>query len=177
MALISSSLNIPRPLSCLPVLEINSAQRILRMRQNIFRKRQTMITAADTTDRARPIAAALVEREERTTRSRMTAYDRVASRIGVSASWLQKLIGRRHVAIAAHEFFNLYAAYQRLCERVEADAEHERRLLIALKDQTHAALSCLPLEMDPTDMASLIRERAHSVVADDPEALAQSQGR
>ena len=44
-----------------------------------------MMTAAETMDRARPIVAALVDREQRQSLSQMIAYERVALRIGAIA--------------------------------------------------------------------------------------------
>lgn len=92
-----------------------------------------MLTAADLSERARPFAAALIEREERRTGSRMAAYENVASMVGVSSSWLRKLIARQPFAIAAHHFHNLAAAYVALCERVEREAAHERQRAAALR--------------------------------------------
>lgn len=109
------------------------------MRAKIARIR-TMMTAADTLDRARPFAAAMVEREERRTGSRMSAYEIVGQSVGVTASWLRKLIGRQPLVVEHHEFLNLAAAYRRICERVEAEAEIERRKLAVLRGQADAAL-------------------------------------
>ncbi len=70
----------------------------------------------------------------------MSAYSVVANSLGVSESWLRKLIGRQPVVVAAHEYLNLAALYVRLCERIEAEAEHERRRAAALREAAHAAL-------------------------------------
>lgn len=106
-------------------------------RTNPDRKR-TMIGQAETIDEIRPIAAALVDREQRTTQSRMAAYERVAFRVGASSSWLRKLIGRQDVSLAAHTYQNLKLAYARACERLEAEAEAEKRAFMALggRDET-----------------------------------------
>ena len=93
---------------------------------------RTMIGPADAINEIRPIARALVEREERTTHSRMAAYERVASRVGASSSWLRKLIGRQDVSLAAHTYQNMKLAYARACERLEAEAEAEKRAFLAL---------------------------------------------
>lgn len=110
------------------------------MRTIVARKR-SMMTAADSLDRVRPFAFALVQRDERTTGSRMAAYDTVARRIGVSPSWLRKLIGRQPVAVAAHEFHNIVLAYRGLCERLEADAALDRALAAAIREDADAALA------------------------------------
>lgn len=99
-----------------------------------------MITASEAIGRAHPFAAALVEREERRIGSRMAAYEAVANRVGVSASWLRKLLGRQPLVVEAHEYLNLAAAYRALCERVEAEAELERQRIAALKGHADAAL-------------------------------------
>ena len=100
------------------------------MRTDVDRKR-TMITAADGIDRARPFAAALVEREERRSGSRMSAYAAVARTVGVSESWLRKLLGRQPVVVAVHEYINLASAYVASCERIEAEADRQRRIAAA----------------------------------------------
>jgi hypothetical protein len=99
-----------------------------------------MLSAADLTEQTRPFVVGLVEREVRHTGSRMAAYDRVASMVGVSASWLRKLTGRRPVTIEAHEYINLARAYRALCERIEREAETERQRAITLREKINAAL-------------------------------------
>lgn len=91
-----------------------------------------MFSPTDTIDEIRPIAQALVEREQRTVHSRMAAYERVASRVGASSSWLRELVGRQEVSLAAHTYQNLKLAYARACERLEAEAEAEKRAFMAL---------------------------------------------
>ena len=102
-----------------------------------------MVSASDTLERARPFAAALIEREERHTGSRMSAYERVANMVGVSPSWLRKLIGRQPDVkeVAAHEFLNIAAAYRSLCLRIEAEAEQERRKATVLREQADAIIA------------------------------------
>ena len=102
------------------------------MRRSKNDRSRTMIGPADAINEIRPIARALVEREERTTHSRMAAYERVASRVGASSSWLRKLIGRQDVSLAAHTYQNMKLAYARTCERLEAEAEAEKRAFLAL---------------------------------------------
>jgi hypothetical protein len=92
-----------------------------------------MISAADSVDRVRPFAAALVQSEERRRGSRMSAYHAVAQVVGVSESWVRRLLGRRHVVVEHHHALNLASAYRRLCERIEAEAERERQITNALR--------------------------------------------
>ncbi len=99
-----------------------------------------MTSATETVDRVRPFAAALVERAERQTGSRMAAYERVASTVGVSDGWLRKLIGRQpDIGLAAWQYLNIVSAYRGLCERIEAEAEHERARAAALRRQADEA--------------------------------------
>jgi len=133
------------------------------MRRKISDRNRTMLSPTDTIDEIRPIARALVEREERNTRSRMLAYDRVASRVGASSSWLRKLVGRHDVALASHTYQNLKLAYARACERLEAEAEAEKRAFMALggKDATSEGMGAEGLLES--------RSRADGVVAPDEE--------
>jgi hypothetical protein len=110
------------------------------MRAKTFRKR-TMTTAEDTIEKARPFVLALVQREERNSGSRMAAYERVASLVGVNPSWLRKLLGRQPgIVLAAHELINISSAYRSLCERIEAEAERERRLAAVMRKQADEIL-------------------------------------
>jgi hypothetical protein len=110
------------------------------MRKIRTRGCRKMVNAADTLEQARPWAVALVENQERNAGSRMAAYERVASMVGVSPSWLRKLIGRAPEVkeIATHETMNLAAAYSALCLRIEAAAERERQAAAAMRRQADA---------------------------------------
>lgn len=110
------------------------------MERPIAGQGRPMLTAPQTAEQARPFAAELVARVERQTGSRMAAYERVASTVGVSARWLRKLIGRQPIELAAHEYLNIVAAYRSLCERIEAEAELERARAAALRRQADEAL-------------------------------------
>jgi tellurite resistance protein len=112
------------------------------MRTKHARKR-TMMTSSDTLESVRPFANALVERAERQTGSRMAAYEMVASTVGVTSTWLRKFLGRQPgLVVEYHEGLNIIAAYRALCERIEAEAEHERKMLAALRGKADAALDC-----------------------------------
>ena len=99
-----------------------------------------MHSAVEMQERVRPYACALVDHHRHRTGSRMTAYVHVADAIGVSTSWVRRLIGRQPIGLAAHEYLNLLAAYTSLCERIEQQAEHERMLTRALKGQADEAI-------------------------------------
>lgn len=97
--------------------------------------------SAEIVDTTRAMAAALVARAERETGSRMSAYERVAARVGVSASWCRKFIAgdpsAKRVSFVAG--LNIVEQYRRLCERIEAEAEIERVRADALMRDFDAA--------------------------------------
>ena len=113
-------------------------------RSKIARSR-TMLTATHTLDRARSFADMMVRAEWRRHGSKMRAYAEVADLVGKSPSWLRKLLGRADgIAIGAHEYLNIAAAYAALCERIEAAAAHERAITARLQEAAHAALASDP---------------------------------
>ncbi|WP_129610025.1 MULTISPECIES: hypothetical protein [Rhodoplanes] len=114
------------------------------MLAKIVRKRTTdMSAAADVLDTTRAMTAELVRRAERETGSRMSAYGRVATTVGVSASWVRKFVagdpGAKRVSFVAG--LAIVNQYRRLCERIEAEAEVERQRAEALMEQMNAATS------------------------------------
>lgn len=113
-----------------------------------FVRKRTMITADAIAEQARPFAVALVQTAEPRTGSRMRAYEHVAATVGVSASWLRKLIGRQHVVIAAHEYLNLADAYRSLCEQIEAKAAQEQQQAAVLRETLDALLSCTSIVVE-----------------------------
>ena len=68
----------------------------------------------DIVAKARSAAKALVEREHRITLSKMVAYDRVASSVGVSAGWLRKFVGGYEAKPDLTVGFNIIALHERL---------------------------------------------------------------
>jgi hypothetical protein len=100
------------------------------------------VTAEETTERVRPLLLKIVQHKVRETGSKMVAYSKVAAKIGGSASWLRKLLGRQpNVDLAAHQFLNILSLYRKLCERVEAEAENERVRLEHLWSETDASIA------------------------------------
>ncbi|BAU93420.1 hypothetical protein MPPM_4815 [Methylorubrum populi] len=81
-----------------------------------------MTTAADL---AFPRVGALVDLAERRSGSRMNAYDDVGRKIGATASWVRKFLGRQPIRLDADTFLNIHAAYRAECDRLEAQAELE----------------------------------------------------
>ena len=93
----------------------------------------------------RNVAAALVEREERRTGSRMVAYEVVAQTVGTSAEWIRKFISSNEAKEPRMTVgLNLIQAYRRVCERVEQAGDRERQL----KEQIHAALESFEVLVD-----------------------------
>jgi len=99
-----------------------------------------MTGAAQITALTRSAAHALIERETRTTGSRMAAYQVVAAMIGMSPSWLRKFIGRDpETKLSIPAALNIKQRYDRLCSRIEADAAANRARAMALKVQIDEA--------------------------------------
>jgi hypothetical protein len=99
-----------------------------------------MFTNADAQSQALPLVHALFRDAHSRSGSRMAAYERTAEQIGRSPNWVRKLIGRRADAVVEHrDFLNIRAAYDRLCARIEAAAEHEEARVDALRRTRHAA--------------------------------------
>jgi len=106
-------------------------------------KRKPMNGAASITRNA---AAALVEREERRTGSRMVAYHTVGQMVGASAEWVRKYISSQEVAEPRFTVgINLIQVYRQVCERVEQAGDRERRL----KEEIDAALESAGLLVAP----------------------------
>jgi len=113
------------------------------------------VTADETTERVRPLLSKIIQHKVRETGSKMVAYSKVAAKIGGSASWLRKLLGRQpNVDLAAHQFLNILTLYRKLCDRIEAEAENERVRLEHLWSETDASLAS-DLSMEPAQVAPL----------------------
>lgn len=109
------------------------------MRSKSVQKR-TMQNSAHILGLARSAAATLVEREQRKTGSRMTAYEAIAASIGTSSSWVRKFVGRSpDVKPDLVIGLNILSLYNTLCTRVEQEAEIERAKCHALRDEIHEA--------------------------------------
>lgn len=97
---------------------------------------------------SRSAAAALVDREERRTGSRMLAYEIVAQTVGTSSEWLRKFISSNEAKEPRIILgFNLIQAYRRVCERVEQAGDRERKL----KEEINAALESAGLLVAPAE--------------------------
>ncbi len=100
-----------------------------------------MITSATITSLTRSRAAALVERAERQSGSRMTAYEMVANAVGVSPGWLRKLIkGYEAKEPRATIFENIRVNYEAFCNRVEQENEIDEARLRLLAGKPNATV-------------------------------------
>jgi len=90
----------------------------------------------------RSMATLLVEQESRRTgKKKMPAQDAVAAAVGASASWLRKFMGRNpEAALSFGVGLSIWAAYERMCERIEAAQETERARLDALRREMDAVV-------------------------------------
>jgi len=117
----------------------NMAGEVVQVGTKIDRKR-TMSSATAVMDTARRAASALVEREERRTRSRMAEYEAVAAMVGTSGAWVRKFVnGYAGAKPGFVTGYNILTLYGRLCGRIERAAEDERAMVVALKGQIDAA--------------------------------------
>lgn len=98
-----------------------------------------MSPAALTSD-TRSALGALVERETRRVGSKTVALEIIAQQVGVSSSWIRKFLARSEEVKEPRItlFHNIRAAYDQLCERVEADNRADEARLRALRGPLHA---------------------------------------
>jgi len=102
-----------------------------------------MNVASPTIDDTRAKASALVDREWRQTYSRMLAYERVGQMVGTSASWLRKFVKGYESGLSFVVGMNIVVTYERLCERIEADADRrEKNAATEGNSQVDKGLAC-----------------------------------
>lgn len=100
-----------------------------------------MITAEQALERVRPDLAEIVSAKERALGSRMLAYERLATKLGRSPTWIRKVLGRApDVTVGLHDALNIRAAYERLCSTVSAAADAQAAENNRLREEIHAAL-------------------------------------
>jgi hypothetical protein len=102
-----------------------------------------MYTADDVFDDTRPMLVRLIEQERKMCGSAVQAVATVARKIGASSAWVQRVTGRYgSVSLHAHHYLNIKDAYDRLCERIEAAAEREKNITLALEGAAaHASVT------------------------------------
>lgn len=125
--------------------------------RTISDQRRTMLVAATILDRTRGMAGALVDRAERESGSRMRAYERVASTVGVSASWLRKFVrcyaSAKEPGITAG--MKIISQYNDLVRRIDAAAELEKTRAEALwgtiENEASDRLTEMVAQLDTTE--------------------------
>jgi U3 small nucleolar RNA-associated protein 14 len=103
-------------------------------------RRKSKMSSVDVANLTRNAVAALVDREERRTGSRMTAYEQVAQTVGTSSSWVQKFLSRSNEVKEPRMtlFQNIRASYGQLCERVEQENRNDERRLRLIQGEIDA---------------------------------------
>lgn len=128
----------------------------------------SMLSASEVLNRTRGQVAFLVEREERNTGSRTTAYENVAAMIGRSPSWVRSIFkGYSDAVPDLVTGMNIVLLYDKVCSRVEIEAENERALAALLREQLHAVTPGL---------AEMVESQARKEAAG-AEASKKEQGR
>jgi hypothetical protein len=131
-------IEIQLSLSLLPSMQVRKQHGAIQVRAKSDRK-SPMMTAAPTAEFTRSAAGLLVERAERQTGSRMTAYANVAQNLGTSASWLRKFLAGREAKEPGWTVgWKILDQYSRMCSRVEAEIEMDRARTLALKERVDA---------------------------------------
>jgi hypothetical protein len=110
-----------------------------------------MINSA-TISTTRAQANELVARAERTTGSRMAAYEQVARTVGASSGWIRKFVrGYEAKEPRATLYENIKASYDALCARIEQDNRDDERRLKALRGIRDAITEGASAESDTED--------------------------
>jgi hypothetical protein len=96
---------------------------------------------------------ALIERESRRVGSRTVAFENVARMIGASSSWIRKFLTYEDAVAAPRMplFENIRAAYNNICERIEADNRADEARLQALRGSLNAVDTSFGAESDTED--------------------------
>jgi len=114
----------------------------------------------------------MVEHEERKAGSRDVAYENVANAIRMSSSWVKKSVldadfmRKPRVTL----FHNIKAAYERLCENIEAEHQAELKKLAKLKDEINAAADGIA-EFVERENRSSVRGATSARPAPHPQAM------
>jgi hypothetical protein len=113
--------------------------------------RRTPMSAAALTSTTRSALGLLVEKEQRRTGSRMTAYDNIAKIIGTSPSWIRKFLAESQEVKEPRLtlFQNIRANYEKLCNRVEQENRDDERRLLLIKGDLNAVVEGFGAEAGP----------------------------
>lgn len=111
------------------------------------------MSSVDLTNLTRSAVSALVDREERRTGSRMTAYEHVAQTVGTSSSWVQKFLSRSNEVKEPRMtlFHNIREHYEALCSRVEQENRNDELRLRRLKGDMDAVTARFDQEIGSQD--------------------------
>jgi hypothetical protein len=122
------------------------------------------MSSAALTSTTRSALGLLVEREERRTGSRMTAYGNIAERIGSSPSWIRKFLAKSEEVKEPRItlFQNIRANYENLCNCVEQENREDERRLLLIKGDIDAVVEGFGAE---GDLENQDRARAATQVA------------
>jgi len=104
--------------------------------------RSTMFASRNFVSVLRRIAAVLVEREQARVGSRMVAYENIGAQIGASGWWVRSLVkgyDDERTDISFSPAFNLWALYERLCDRIELDNYDQAMRIAALRREIYEA--------------------------------------
>jgi hypothetical protein len=113
--------------------------------------RRNPMSAAALTSTTRSALGLLVEKEQRRTGSRMTAYDNIAKIIGTSPSWIRKFLAESQEVKEPRLtlFQNIRASYEKLCNRVEQENRDDERRLMLIKGEMNAVVEGFGAEASP----------------------------
>lgn len=97
-------------------------------------RKSPMISSAQINGHTKLQATELFERAKRQTGSKMLAYERVASAIGVSPGWFRKYVkGYEAKEPKASVYENIRANYEAFCNRVEQENKNDELRLHSLR--------------------------------------------
>lgn len=105
------------------------------------------------TSATRSALSLMVEKEAHRIGSKTVAYERVAQTIGASSSWVKKFLADTGEVSdpRINLFLKIKAAYNKACERVEADNRADEERLLVLKGQLNEIISGFDAESHPKD--------------------------
>ena len=101
------------------------------------------MSATALTSATRSALGLMVDKEAHRAGSRTVAYDRVASTIGASSSWLKKFLADTGEVSEPriHLFLRIKEAYISACERIEADNRGDEARLRDLRGRLNEIIS------------------------------------
>jgi len=116
----------------------------------------------------RSAASFLVDREERSTGSRMLAYEKVGRAIGASASWVRKFLGNQECGLSYAVGIKIVQQFEGLQSRVDEDNRERAERAATLRHEIHASTPRIIMESLASDTgasaatAPLAEEEARS---------------